>query len=82
MGKGENCGFWGKRGKTENYFIIKLLKILRLFPIAVVGRPLSACRVMFSGIYARAQANECKSFFILPESLRSYDVDKNVLLKI
>ena len=69
-------------GKVENYFIINLLRILCVFLIAVVGRPLvgrplSACRLIFSGIYARAQVSEWMSSSILPEPLRKRGVDMN-----
>ena len=47
--------FWGK---AENYFIINLLKFLRLFLPAVVGGPSFAWKQMFPGIYARAQESE------------------------
>ena len=63
-------------GKAENYFIINLLRFLHLFLIVVVGRPLSACRVMFSGIYAQAHVSEWMSSSILPELLRKCDIDK------
>ena len=45
-------------GKAENYFIINLLRILHLFLLAVVGRLLFACRLLFSGIYAQSQVSE------------------------
>ena len=64
---------------TENYFIINLLWILRSFMIALVGRPLSAFRLMFSGIYARGLVSEWMSSSILPEPLRKRDIDKNGL---
>ena len=59
----EKCGksrklFFFVGSKAENYFINNLLRILRLFLIAVVGRHLSACRFMFSGIYSLAQVSE------------------------
>ena len=69
-------------GKAESYFIINLLGILRLFPIAVGGRSLSACRLTFSDIYARAQASEWMLSSILPEPPRKRDVDKNGLRKV
>ena len=50
-------------GKAENYFVINLLRILRLFLLAVVGVPSFACRLMFSGTYARAQVS--KSIYLL-----------------
>ena len=74
-GKTENCFFFAV-GNAENYFIINLLRILRLFLIAVVGRHLSACRLMFSGIDALAQVSEWMPSSILPEPLRKRDVDK------
>ena len=52
------------------------------FLIAVVGRPLSARRLMFSGIYARTQISEWMSSSILPKPLRKRDVDKNGLRKV
>ena len=67
------------RGKAEKYFIINFLRSFRSFLIAVVGRPLSACMLMFSGICARAQVSEWLS---LPELLRRRDVDKNGLRKV
>ena len=70
------------RSKAENYFINNLLRILHLFLIAVVGRPLSACGLMFSGSYARVQLSEWMSSSFLPELLRNHDVDKNGLRKI
>ena len=45
-----------------------------VFLIAVVGRRLSACRLMFPGIYARTQASEWMSS-ILPEPLGKHDVE-------
>ena len=71
--------FWGK---VENYFIISLLRILRLFLLVVVGEPSFACRLMFPGIYARVQVSERISSFILPEALRKRDVDQNGLRKV
>ena len=83
----QNCGksrkLWKSfGGKAERYFIINLLRILRLFLIAVVGRPLSARWLMFFGIYARTQVSEWMSSSILPEPLRKRDVDKNGLDKV
>ena len=83
----QNCGKSRKLrkcsgGKAENRFIINLLRILPLFLFAVAGRPLSACRLTFSGIYARAQVSEWMSSSILPEPLRKHHVDKNGLLKV
>ena len=55
-GKAENWKlFWDK---TENYFIIKSLRNLRLFLLAVVEGPSFACRLMCSGIYAQAEVSE------------------------
>ena len=54
---------------------------LRLFLTAVVGRPLSACMLMFSGIYARTRVGEWMSSSILSESLRKRDADMNGLRK-
>ena len=59
--------------------MINLLRILRLFPINVVVTLLPARRLMFSGIYARAQVSEWMPSSILPESLRKRDVEKNGL---
>ena len=61
-------------GNAENYFIINWLWILRLFLVAVVVRPLSACTLMLSAIYTRAQESEWISFSILPEPLRKRNV--------
>ena len=78
--KAESCVFLG--GKVENYFIIKLFRILRWFLISVVKRPLSACRLMFSDICAQAQVSEWMSSSVLPEPLHKRDVDKNGLRKV
>ena len=40
-------------GKAESYFIVNLLRILRLFLLSVVRGASFACRPMFSSIYAR-----------------------------
>ena len=49
-------------GKAENYFIINVLRISRLFQLAVVGGPSFACRLMVSGVCARDQVSEWISF--------------------
>ena len=58
-----------------------LLRTSRLFLFDGIGRPLSTCRLEFSGMYARASVSEWMSSFILPEPLRKRDVDKNGLPK-
>ena len=74
-------------GRAENYFRINLLSVLRLFLIAVVGRRLSAYKLVFSGT-TRAQVSEGMSSSILPEArkrnttLRKRDVDENGLRKV
>ena len=45
-------------GRAENYFIINYLRILYLFLLAVIGAPSFACRLIFSGICARAQVDK------------------------
>ena len=69
--------FWGRGRQTENYFEINLLRILRLFLIAMAGRPLTECRLIFSSVYARAEVSEWTSSSILPEPLRKRDIGNN-----
>ena len=72
-----------ERGEqSRNYFKINLLRILHLFLIAMVGRLLSACRIFFPDICARAQVSELMPLSILPEPQRSRDVNKNGLRKV
>ena len=64
----QHCGnpktvefFWGK---AEIYSIMNLLRILRLFLLAVVGGSSFACGLMFSGIYAElGSVNLCDLLF-------------------
>ena len=67
-------------GEAENYFIINLLRISRLFLISVVGRPLSTCRLTFSAFMHELRlVNGCHLLFYEP--LPKRDVDKSVLRK-
>ena len=76
--KTENCTLLGE---PKIAFIISLFRILHLSLLAVLGRPLFASRLMFSGIYARAYVSEWISSSILPEPLHKRDFDKNGLQK-